>query len=45
MDAEERLLFLEQVVSILIADRNGHELDKREEDMLAELFEEKFFNI
>lgn len=45
MSTEERLLFLEQVVSILISERNGHELDKVDEDMLDELFEEKYFSI
>lgn len=45
MSIEERLLFLEQVVSILIADRNGCELDKVYEDILDELFEEKYFDI
>lgn len=45
MSTEERLLFLEQVVSILIADRYGYDLDKEKEDMLDELCEEKFFDI
>lgn len=45
MSTEERLLFLEQVVSILIADRYGYDLDKEKEDMLDELCEEKFFFI
>lgn len=45
MNIEERLLFLEQVVSILIADRYGYDLDKEKEDMLDELCEEKFFVI
>ncbi len=37
---EERLLYLEQVVSILIADRNGRELDEVDEEMLNKLFRE-----
>lgn len=45
MSTEERLLFLEQVVSILIADRYGYDIDKEKEDMLDELCEEKFFLI
>lgn len=45
MSVEERLLFLEQIVSILIADRNGRELDKVDEDMLSEMFEETYFDI
>ena len=45
MNTEERLLFLEQVVSILIADRNGCELDKIDEEMLDKLFEETYFDI
>lgn len=45
MSTEERLLFLEQVVSILISERNGREIDEVDEDMLDELFEEKYFSI
>lgn len=29
MSIEERLLFLEQIVSILIADRNNYPIDKK----------------
>ncbi|MGO1819744.1 MAG: hypothetical protein ACTH0S_08665 [Senegalia sp. (in: firmicutes)] len=45
MSTEERLLFLEQVVSILISERNGRELDKIDEEMLDKLFEETYFDI
>ena len=45
MSTEERLLFLEQVVSILIAKSNGRELDKIDEEMLDKLFEETYFDI
>ena len=45
MSTEERLLFLEQVVSILISERNGRELDKVDEEMLDKIFEETYFDI
>lgn len=45
MSTEERLLFLEQVVSILISERNGREIDKIDEEMLDKLFEETYFDI
>lgn len=40
MSVEERLLFLEQVVSILIADRNDCELDDTDEEILDKVFSE-----
>lgn len=45
MSIEERLLFLEQIVSILIADKNGYPLDKKDEEMLSSLFEGTYFDI
>lgn len=45
MSIEERLLFLEQIVSILIADRSGYPLVKKDEEMLSKLFEETYFDI
>lgn len=45
MSTEERLLFLEQVVSILISERNGREIDEIDEEMLDRHFEETYFDI
>ena len=45
MDLEDRLIFLEEVVSILIADKLGTEATQKEEDMLEELFNHRYWNI
>lgn len=42
-DTEQRLLFLERVVAVLIAEKQGVELDREDEDMLDELLEEKYY--
>lgn len=42
-DTEQRLLFLEKVVAILIAEKYGVELDSEDEDMIDELFQEKYY--
>lgn len=44
MSMEERLLFLEKVVSILVAERNGVDLEREEEEMLDEVFREIYYN-
>lgn len=44
MSMEERLLFLEKVVSILVAERNGLDLEREEEEMLDEVFREIYYN-
>lgn len=43
MNIEERLLFLERVVSILIAEKYGVELDGEDEEMIDDLFQEKYY--
>lgn len=45
MDLEDRLIFLEEVVSILIADKLGEELTQKEEDMMNELFNLRYWSI
>ena len=45
MDLEDRLIFLEEVVSILIADKLGTEITEKEEDMLEELFNYRYWDI
>ena len=45
MDLEDRLMFLEEVVSILIADKLGEELTQKEDDMMNELFNRIYWNI
>lgn len=45
MDLEDRLMFLEEVVSILIADKLGEELTQKEEGMMNELFNRVYWNI
>lgn len=45
MDLEDRLIFLEEVISILIADKLGEELTQKEEDMMDELFNLRYWNI
>lgn len=45
MDLEDRLMFLEEVVSILIADKLGEELTQKEEVMMNELFNRVYWNI
>ena len=42
-DTEQRLSFLEGVVAVLIAEKQGVELDSEDEDMLDELLEEKYY--
>lgn len=44
MSVEEKLLFLEKVVSILVAERNGVELEREDEEMLDEVFREVYYN-
>lgn len=44
MSVEEKLLFLEKVVSILVAERNGVDLDREDEEMLDEVFREVYYN-
>lgn len=45
MDLEDRLMFLEEVVSILIADKLGEELTQKEKDMMNELFNLRYWGI
>lgn len=42
-DTKERLLFLEKVVAILIAEEYGVELDSEDIDMMDDLFQEKYY--
>ena len=45
MDLEDRLVFLEEVVSILIADKLGMEITQEEEIIIEELFNRRYWNI
>ena len=45
MDLEDRLIFLEEVVSILIADKLGTEITQEEEVIIEELFNRRYWNI
>lgn len=45
MDLEDRLIFLEEVVSILIADKLDTDITQKEEDMLEELFNYRYWGI